>query len=168
MKPSIDQTDEQSDDRSNDAQQAEEVLVRLMARREHSAQELRQKLKQRGFDHNVVELVLEKAQQQGWQSDQRFAQVWVRTCIARGDGARKINAQAQQKGLSSELIQQALAAEQPNWSDACFERLLRKFGEQPPQDQKQRDKIMRHLLQRGFSFDEIKRALERQRQGDAD
>lgn len=157
-----------TDEHSNDAQQAEEVLVRLMARREHSAQELRQKLKQRGFDHQVITLVLEKAQQRGWQSDQRFAQVWVRTCIAKGDGVRKIKAQAQQKGLSAEIIEQTLAVEQPNWNDACFERLVRKFGEQPPVEQKQRDKMVRHLLQRGFSFDEIKRALERQRQGVAD
>lgn len=155
-------------EQTTDAQQAEEVLVRLMARREHSAHELRQKLTQRGFDHSTVQMVLDKAQAHGWQSDERFAHVWVRTCIARGDGARKIAAQAKQKGLAAELIETVLAAEQPDWNDACFERLIRKFGEQPPQDQKQRDKMVRHLLQKGYSFDAIKRALERQRQGVAD
>lgn len=139
-----------------------------MARREHSAREIQQKLKQRGFDHSTIQKVLQKAQTQGWQSDERFAQVWVRTCIVRGDGRRKILAQAQQKGLAISLVEQALQGEQPDWNEACYQRLIRKFGEQPPSDQKQRDKITRHLLQRGFSFDAIKHALQRQAQGAAD
>ncbi|GAB3294742.1 regulatory protein RecX [Pseudidiomarina andamanensis] len=152
----------------NETQQAEETLVRLLARREHSARELKQKLKQRGFDHQTIEMVLTKAQENGWQSDRRFAQVWVRACIAKGDGVRKIMAHAPQKGLSSELIEDILQAEQPNWNHACYERLIKKFGETPPQDQKQRDKIVRHLMQRGYSFSEIKQALDRQANADAD
>src|SRR5690606_42004317 len=77
-----------------------------MARRDHSAREIQQKLQQRGFDHSTIQMVLQKAQERGWQSDERFAQVWVRTCIARGDGARKIMAQPQQKGLAAALVEQ--------------------------------------------------------------
>src|SRR5690554_4011498 len=118
----------------NNVQQAEEVLVRLLSRREHSARELRQKLKQRGFDHNTIELVLKKAQQHEWQSDERFAHVWIRACIARGDGVRKIAAQAPQKGIAAALVEQVLEREQPDWDDACYQRLIRKFGETPPAD----------------------------------
>ncbi|PHR66052.1 regulatory protein RecX [Pseudidiomarina marina] len=152
----------------NERLQAEETLIRLLARREHSARELKQKLKQRGFDHQIIEMVLTKAQENGWQSDRRFAQVWVRACIAKGDGVRKIMARAPQKGLSSELIEDILQTEQPNWNQACYERLIKKFGETPPQDQKQRDKMIRHLMQRGYSFGEIKQALDRQANADAD
>jgi regulatory protein len=152
----------------NNIQQAEEVLVRLLARREHSARELHQKLKQRGFDHSTIDLVLKKAQEHGWQSDERFAHVWVRTCIARGDGLRKISAQAPQKGIPADLIELVLKHEQPDWNEACYQRLIRKFGEMPAVDKKQRDKIMRHLLQRGFSFEVINHALERQAKAFAD
>lgn len=149
-------------------QQAEEVLLRLLARREHSALELKQKLRQRGFTQQPLEAALAKAQQLGWQSDQRFTESWVKQCLEKGDGVRKIQAQAQQKGISEALLQQVLLAHQPDWHQQCYQRLIKKFGEQPPIDQKQRDKMIRHLLQRGFSFDSIKIALQRQSDAAAD
>src|SRR5690554_1905745 len=117
-------------EQDNNLQQAEDVVVRLLARREHSQLELQQKLEQRGFDHETSHKVLKEAKAKGWQSDQRFAEVWVRSCIARGDGASKIRAQAPQKGIASELIEAVLIEAQPNWDELCYQRLVRKFGEQ--------------------------------------
>lgn len=150
------------------SQQAEDVVVRLLARREHSQLELQQKLKQRGFDHDTSLKVLEKAKANGWQSDERFAEVWVRSCIARGDGVSKIRAQAPQKGIPPELVEAVLQQEQPNWVELCYQRLVRKFGQRPVADTKQREKIIRHLLQRGFTFAVIKQALQRQSQAELD
>ncbi len=147
---------------NNDLQQARETVMRLLARREHSARELRQKLQQRGYDSDVINETLAKAQELGWQSDRRFAESWIRQSVAKGNGFRKISAQAQQKGIDDDLLQSVLNEQQPDWDEECYQRLLRKFGETPPTEQKQRDKMMRHLLQRGFSFDSIKRALQRQ------
>lgn len=148
--------------------QANETVVRLLGRREHSALELRQKLKQRGFSQHVIQNAIKTAQEHQWQSDQRFTEVWVRQALQKGDGPQKIQAAAHHKGIGTDLLQQALNAEQPDWFDMCFQRLLRKFGEQPPKDRKTRDKWMRHLLQRGFTFEQVKYALEQQQQLVAD
>lgn len=142
-----------------DEQQAKEVVLRLLARREHSAFELRQKLRQRGFVDEVNDVVLQFAQAQGWQSDERFIDSWLRQCLAKGDGLQKIKAAAQNKGLAADAIHEALLQLEPDWASICYERLTKKFGTEPPNDTKARDRMMRHLLQRGFSYSDIKQAL---------
>ena len=73
-----------------------------------------------------------------------------------GQGALKIIAQAtQQRGLKRELVEQLLAAQQPDWRQRCRELHQRKFGEQPPVDRKEWAKRVRFLQQRGFTGDDI-------------
>ncbi|KFZ30286.1 hypothetical protein IDSA_11065 [Pseudidiomarina salinarum] len=153
----------------NDEQvQANEVMLRLLGRREHSVRELEQKLSQRGFAASIIRVVINEAIARGWQSDERYAELWTRHCLQRGDGINKIKASANAKGISSELLEQALAAEEPDWAELCFERLCKKFGSEPPATPKDRDRRIRHLLQRGFTYPDIKQALERQSDAVAD
>ncbi|RUO79030.1 regulatory protein RecX [Pseudidiomarina taiwanensis] len=143
-------------------QQARETVLRLLARREHSQLELRQKLRQRGFTQTQIEAALNYVGERGYQSDRRFAESWLRQSIAKGDGPTKIAAAAQHKGIRSELLNELLDELEPDWFQLCAERLFRKFGEQPPTDRKQRDKIIRHLLQRGFRYEQVQHALQLQ------
>lgn len=152
----------------NTQQQANETIVRILGQREHSQRELRQKLKQRGYSAEQIEQALEYAQNYGWQDDTRFALSWVRHGLNRGDGWNKIKASARQKGITDDDLQQAIEELQPDWVDLCYRRLLMKFGEQPATEQRLRDRIMRHLLQRGFRFDEIKKALSLQSEAASD
>lgn len=151
-----------------DEQQAREVVLRLLARREHSLQELRQKLQQRGFTHEECDSVLSLAQANNWQSDERFAESWLRHSLDKGVGLQKIKAAAQSKGLATELVDDLLQQLAPDWNELCYQRLLKKFGGEPPTDPKKRDRIMRHLLQRGFSYSEIKQALNWQAEAATD
>lgn len=151
---------------SEEQQQADETVVRLLGRREHSAHELRQKLRQRGFTDGVIKQALSSAQEHGWQSDERYADIWLRQMLGSGNGWMKIKAAAGVKGIEEELLLRLIEEASPDWEALCFERLCRKFGEQVPETRQQRDKIMRHLQSRGFRFSEIKAALERQEQPD--
>ncbi|PTB85536.1 OraA [Pseudidiomarina aestuarii] len=153
---------------TSDEQQAKDVVLRLLARREHSAQELKQKLRQRGFSDAVCDTVLTIAQANNWQSDERFAETWLRHSLANGDGLQKIKAAAQNKGLDTELVATLLQQLEPDWNDLCYQRLLKKFGHEPPSEPKMRDRMMRHLLQRGFSYSEIKQALSWQAEAATD
>ncbi|MBU1629126.1 MAG: recombination regulator RecX, partial [Gammaproteobacteria bacterium] len=62
----------------------------LLARREHSKFELRQKFKVRQFDEESIETTLSFLASNGWQSDERFVEALVRERIARGYGPLKI------------------------------------------------------------------------------
>ncbi|MDX1626605.1 MAG: RecX family transcriptional regulator, partial [Wenzhouxiangellaceae bacterium] len=48
-----------------------ESAIRLLARREHSRRELDRKLRQRGWDGEDVEIVLDELDEAGLQSDRR-------------------------------------------------------------------------------------------------
>ncbi|CAB0150391.1 Regulatory protein RecX [Pseudidiomarina piscicola] len=150
----------------DDQQQADEVCVRLLGRREHSAHELKQKLCQRGFSDAVIKQALATAQEHGWQSDERFAEIWLRQQLASGNGWMKIKAAAGVKGINAELLIELVERADPDWVELCYDKLQRKFGQQPPATRQERDKIMRHLQNRGFRFGEIKAALDRQQQPD--
>ncbi|CAI8162867.1 MAG: Regulatory protein RecX [Pseudidiomarina mangrovi] len=149
-------------------QQALDVVVRLLAGREHSRHELQQKLLQRGFTSTDASAAISHAAERGWQSDTRYAEMWVRHCLQKGHGASKVRAAAQQRGIARELIDEALQHADPDWDDACYRRLLKRFGQQPPLEAKQRDKMIRHLLSQGFTYGQIKQALERQSAAQSD
>lgn len=134
---------------------------RLLTRREHSRYELRQKLVQKGWPSDWVNALLEWLQENGWQSDQRFIESFVRDKLTQGQGRLKIIAQAtQQRGIARDLVEQTLAEHAVDWRTSCRQAHARKFGEQPATDKKQWAKRVRYLQQRGFSADEIFAVLD--------
>ena len=140
----------------DDEQVLREKCFKLLTKREHSRFELIYKLSQRGFERPLVEQVVDRMQEEGWQSDERFAQSFVRDKLMQRQGRLKIIAQAtQQRGLDRELLEQVLAQHEVDWRSQCREVHARKFGEQPPEDKKQWAKRVRYLQQRGFNSDEI-------------
>ena len=60
---------------------AQQTAFNLLARREHSAFELTQKLKQRGYSSTIIATVLNKLQQQHLQSDTRFVENYIHSRI---------------------------------------------------------------------------------------
>ncbi|MEX1220820.1 MAG: regulatory protein RecX [Idiomarina sp.] len=153
---------------NTDAEQASEVLLRLLARREHSYVELARKLQQRGFDPDTSRSVIDQAVTRGWQSDERFMQSFLQERIRQGDGPLKVRAAAQQRGVSSAEVDAALENVEIDWAEQCYEKLLRRFPDQVPLDAKDKNKRMRYLQQRGFSFEHIKSALNKQQETLAD
>lgn len=128
-----------------------EAAVGLLARREHSQQELLQKLGQRGHDAEEIEQALQRLVEAGLQSDERFVLSFVRSRVQRGQGPVRIRAELAKRGVRSVNIEQQLenAGEAVNWFDLAQEVLDRKWPS-PPGDMKERQRAMRFLAQRGF------------------
>jgi regulatory protein len=63
-----------------------QVALRLLARRDHAIGELARKLRERGFGTDEIKPVLVEFEREGWLSDARFAEVFVRSRIDRGQG----------------------------------------------------------------------------------
>lgn len=150
----------------DDEQAVEQRAVHLLGRREHSASELRRKLQQKGFCAATIDTVLERLQERDWQSDVRFTEGFVRQRIESGYGPLKIRADLQQKGVASELVARALEASAADWIALAEERYRRRFGAQPPADEKERARRQRHLYQRGFLPDQVRTACSRVERAD--
>lgn len=134
---------------------ASEQAVSYLARREHSALELRRKLDKSGFDSAEIEHVLAQLQQADLQSDERFAESYVRSRINRGYGKTRIRVELQERGVADELISDSLQQAEVDWFALAAEVRRKRFGEQNPDDFKSRAKQQRFLQYRGFSHDEI-------------
>lgn len=132
------------------------AAMELLARRDHSVQELHRKLARR-FS-SAVELIaaeVAKLEQQGLQSDQRLAQNLLRSRVNKGQGPAKIKAELRGKGLSDAVIEDTLLQSDADWENLVREVAAKRFGDSPPVDQRERAKRVRFLQQRGFSFEQI-------------
>ncbi|EKE84298.1 regulatory protein RecX [Idiomarina xiamenensis] len=139
--------------------QLRQSVLRLLTRREHSQLELRRKLQQKGWPVELINEALQWAAEQGWQSEQRFLQSFVRARLANGDGPLKIIAAGQQKGLSAASINETFAELSIDWLQRCQARRQQRFGEALPSPGREWQRQARYLQQRGYLPDQIKHTL---------
>tara|TARA_B110001454_G_C12467699_1_gene329009 strand:+ start:102 stop:593 length:492 start_codon:yes stop_codon:yes gene_type:complete len=133
--------------------------VGLLARREHSEFELRQKLHTREYDANDIDIAIKRLLDKDYLSDARFAQSTCRHRVNRGYGWRYIANELKQKGVCSTIIQQLQNNCEIDWylqAELAYNKRFDGVREKDPQDgQKEKAKRIRFLQYRGFSTDEI-------------
>ena len=127
----------------------------LLARREHSFQELVKKLSVHFDDSPLINDVLEKLQQQGLQSDQRFAEMFVRSRVNKTHGPIRIKNELRQRGVSVNLVNDALRQEGVDWMVLIEGLSIKKYGNTLPVDDRDRARRIRFFQYRGFSLDQI-------------
>lgn len=133
--------------------------VKLLARREHSARELKRKLTARGIPEEQAATTVAEIADAGYQSDARYAEMLVRSRVAQGYGPVRIGAELQMAGLSSDEIRGALDGAGVDWRELAVETHARKFGT-PPRSSAERAKQYRFLQGRGFDGSQISAALK--------
>ncbi|MFQ5635768.1 MAG: regulatory protein RecX [Gammaproteobacteria bacterium] len=138
----------------------------LLARREHSAAELRAKLVARRFDRDDVDRAVEQLIDEGLVSDVRFAEAFVAARIRKGQGPVRIRGELARRGLAPELIEAQLDRVDIDWYDMARSVRSRKFGPEQPTQIRERARQSRFLQQRGFTGEQIARAFENDRQAD--
>lgn len=131
----------------------------LLARREHSQRELRDKL-QRRFEPELVQSVISVLASEGLQSDERFGEAYWRQRSARGYGPLRIRQEMRQRGLSDALIARSEAECDIDWYELLADTAQRKFGDAPAADVKEKARRQRFLMYRGFSPDMIRDVLD--------
>lgn len=132
----------------------------LLARREHSRQELQRKLARRfAVDAEVIFSVINQLTQEGLQSDQRLAEALLRYRSNRGQGPLKIKAEMREKCIESALIEQIFDEANIDWFDLALRVLEKRYGKGSAVDASERAKRTRFLQQRGFSFDQIQTVM---------
>ncbi|WP_372739208.1 regulatory protein RecX [Neptunomonas sp.] len=136
------------------------AVISLLARREYSRAEIEHKYRDK---YDAVELasVLDQCQANGYQSDQRFAEMLVRSKAGQGYGLLRILQDGKRKGLSETLLKDCIREQAPDWFELAASLCQRKFKEGvDTQDRKLYEKRMRYLLSRGFSYEQAKYAIE--------
>jgi regulatory protein len=129
----------------------------LLARREHSEQELRQKLKTREYDTDAIDEILQALKEDRLQSDERFTESYVNHRFNAGVGPLKIRYELRQKGISDSLVDEFLEPLSDQWDELMTRQRVRKYGVSIPDDYPSRMKQARFLQNRGFSPESVMR-----------
>lgn len=149
-----------SDKKKDPNEQAPEIALRLLARREHSRLELTMKLRQRRVESDVIETVLDDFEEKGWLDDDRFAEVFVRQRMDSGYGPLKILADLQQRGVSFVPTELAKVSDE-HWVSTATQLRARRFGlANLSEDWRERQRQGGFLARRGFAGDHVEQALE--------
>ena len=78
--------------------------VRLLTLREHTKLELRRKLGVRQSNPKIVDAVIQRLEDEGYLSEERFTEIFVRSRLNKGQGPLKIQAALRERGISDQLI----------------------------------------------------------------
>lgn len=152
-----------SDTPAHDASEAYAAAIGLLARREHSARELAAKLHSRGYASESVEVVLERLVVERLQSDERYAEVYLRQRSDKGYGPERIRAELRERGIDDTLIsaqfRQAEEEGEIDWYALAAAAYAKKFSERPIEDIKERAKRQRFMQYRGFTHEQIAAAI---------
>ncbi len=139
---------------------ARDAAIRLLARREHSTDELRRKLKRRGYGAQTIDEVVTTLRSSESVSDARFAESFARVRSERGQGPLRIRAELRERGVTDVLVDEVLTTTSEYWLSAgATEPSCKRFGEAPPATRDEWNRQARFLAQRGFPADLIYRAL---------
>lgn len=135
--------------------------LRLLGRRAHSVEELRQKLLARSVAPDEVEAVLSKLQQNHLTDDQAFAQAWVRSRDrSRPRAAYLLKQELARKGVDAGLISQALESRELTDVAAAKHLVSKQLSRLQGLDREvQRRRIAGYLQRRGFSYDIVAEVL---------
>ncbi len=123
----------------------------MLARREHSRRELKTRLGQSGYAGDEADAAIERLGEQHYQDDDRFAEVLLRSRIARGYGPLRLRVELKSHGFADARIRELLDAMDVDWSVCAANQLRRHYGSVGTADRVERMRRAQFLLRRGFA-----------------
>ncbi len=99
----------------------------FLARREHSRLELLRKLSQQFSARELVNEVLDELSEQGYQRDDRFTEMYIRTKIRSGYGPFRIKIELREKGVCESTVLSVLDRQMIDWFDLAKQSMQKRF-----------------------------------------
>lgn len=129
--------------------QIEAHCLKLLSLREHSQQELLQKLTVKGFEVDLIREIIDKLASQNWQSDARYAENYARSRFNNGFGKLKIAYELKLHGIK--INEHQLPFNESDEFSMLCQLYQKKYSTDQRLDQSEWAKRSRFFLQRGFS-----------------
>lgn len=138
---------------------AKAYVLKLLANREYSEKEIRDKLASR-YDEDICNSVVESFLQQGFISNVRYSEMIIRHYVNRGYGISKIKFELMQKGVSAQLLQEYLENNEIDWVSKARMQLESHYNNIQDMDYLEKQKACAYLVRRGFTANEAIKALK--------
>ena len=129
-----------------------------LARRDHSTEDLRRKLLEKGYDGLIVSPLLEALSVEKLLDDHRYMENFVAYRAARGQGPLRVRMDLRRHGLQGPSIEDYLGS-YPEWLTQLRKARQKKFGAALPNNYPDRQRQAQFLGYRGFTSAQIRTAL---------
>lgn len=133
---------------------AERKANDYLARCEQCRYKLTQKLIQKGFEKNAINLALNRLEAKNYLSDSRFALVWVRShCISNYQGKTRLLSELLLRGIQRTVALEAINCFfSENEEGITEESMCEKAYQKAVRQRKSGEKLIKYLLDSGFSY----------------
>ena len=131
----------------------------VLTRKEYSKKDLIEKLALYAEDREEVITLVEELAREQYQSDQRVAEMVVRSQLRKGKGPNRIKLALQAKSIDKTLAKEDL--DDIDWYEQAYQLKVKKYGTEVANDPKLKAKQIRFLQYRGFEMDAIMKAIRR-------
>jgi regulatory protein len=140
--------------------------LNFLGHRQRSENEVRQKLREKDFSDDVIDRVLDKLRRNNLIGDAEFAQSWIENrSLHRPRGARMLQQELRQKGISTETIAAVLPDQEDELINAisALQKVLQSKERmwENLEGKEKYQKAIQYLMRRGFNYAICKTAWER-------
>ena len=132
--------------------------VDILSARDRTCAQMISQLTKEEFPREAVEAAMRYLSEHHYVDDLRYACTFIALRRDR-ENRRRLTQQLIQRGVSPEVIEQAFDEEEEPDETALIMQLLRKKHYDPDADEEGRQKMIRFLAGKGFSYSQIKKAL---------
>lgn len=135
-------------------QKARGYAFLLLKFRPRSENELRQRLKKKKFNSEIIESTVSFLKDKGFIDDNYFAKTWIESRIKKPLGIRRLKAELSIKGINKEIIDTQINEIKKSYVEEAIvggiarDRLNKLKGIDP---QKAKQRVYAYFLRRGFS-----------------
>ncbi|MBP7018153.1 RecX family transcriptional regulator [Candidatus Saccharibacteria bacterium] len=135
-----------------------DMTLRWLAIRSRSYGELNDYFRKKQIDEDAALKITEQLESFGYLDDQAFAENWVRNRrLLKNVSVRRLRQELAQKRIDRDIIDQVLEEDEKDDSDTLRELIEKKSHTTKFKDEQ---KFMAYLSRQGFSYSDIKQALE--------
>lgn len=127
--------------------------------------QIRDYLNKKGYDAVTITYVLDKMQEYGMIDDSKFADMYI-SAYQKKYGPNMLKTKLLSKGISKSIIEEKLSTFEPE-EENIDKLLLKKLGSKEP-NQENLTKCVRFLASRGYDYDNIKKAINKLKEGEMD
>lgn len=127
------------------------AAMNLLARREHSVRELRNKLQRRFPDDETIDAQLSLLIAERLQCDVRFAQSYARQRVSSGYGPVRLREELRARGVSEADVAAAMDEMEIDWYAIAEDVMRKKFGMRDAIDLQEKARRARFMQYRGFA-----------------
>lgn len=129
----------------------------LLSRRARSEWEMRDYLKRKEYEQDIIDKIIVKLNEAGYIDDYKFASSWVENRhLLKSISQRKLWQELKQKHIADEIINEILGADETDEQETLKILIEKKRSQTRYQDDK---KLIAYLAGQGFRYDDIKNAM---------